>query len=337
MIDNKNQYINLYSTCKLVKGKKRGTITDLQRNRIELVPNELIDIIETFNHKKISDIYINGYSSSDLALIEEYLDFLVDNEVIFLSMDISNFRSHEEVYAVPKKLLSAIIDIDANRSYNIPEAIQKIDAIGCDNLQIRFYDYVIPPDKLAKIVSLFCNTSYRYIEVLLPYAEQYMEEYQQILSSNNRISLVYLHSYSQADKIIEKEGVRYIYTSEKIVSSDFCGYIMPFYFDISPSTYYLGEQYNTCLYKKIAVDVHGIIKNCPSMKYGFGKIDTVNIEEIITTPKFRRFWDITKDKISVCKSCEFRKICTDCRAYQTEDTLYEKPKHCDYDPEHPNW
>ena len=334
---NDNSYIHLYSSCKLVKGKKRGTITDLQRSRVELVPNELIDIVIQFNGRKISDIKTSRYSIDDIKIIEEYFQFLIEKEIIFLSKEKTSFYTSNEIYETPKQIISAILDVDKNSTYKLSEAIKKIEMLGCDNVQIRLYDYKVNPKKLGKIVSVFNNTSFRYVEFLLQYEPKFISDFQKIFKQNNRVYLVYFHSYKGQDKIEDVDSIKYIYTSEKIVSSDFCGYILPFYFDISPITYYIGEQYNTCLYKKIAVDVEGNVKNCPSMKNNFGHIGITNLNEIITSSDFTKYWNITKDKISICKSCEFRKICTDCRAYLNENELYEKPKRCDYEPSQPNW
>lgn len=47
---------------------------------------------------------------------------------------------------------------------------------------------------------------------------------------------------------------------------------------------------------------------------------------------------ITKDKVSVCKDCEFRYICTDCRAFvSSPDDPYSKPAKCSYDPYTATW
>ena len=47
----------------------------------------------------------------------------------------------------------------------------------------------------------------------------------------------------------------------------------------------------------------------------------------------KKYWFINKDKISVCQDCEFRHVCTDCRAYiENPEDLYSKPLKCGYDP-----
>ena len=51
------------------------------------------------------------------------------------------------------------------------------------------------------------------------------------------------------------------------------------------------------------------------------------------TPEFKKVWSVNKDQIKICRDCEFRYMCSDCRAY-TEDPkdIYSKPLKCGYDP-----
>ena len=89
---------------------------------------------------------------------------------------------------------------------------------------------------------------------------------------------------------------------------------------------------------KVSVDQNGNIKNCPSMKETFGNIKDTTLSEAIEKPGFKKYWDINKDKIHVCKDCEFRYICTDCRAYvEDPEDILSKPLKCGYNPYTGEW
>jgi len=66
----------------------------------------------------------------------------------------------------------------------------------------------------------------------------------------------------------------------------------------------------------------------------YGNIFEDDLLKIVSEKEFQKMWGITKDKIDVCKVCEFRDICTDCRAFteSAEDQLLSKPLKCGYDP-----
>ena len=53
---------------------------------------------------------------------------------------------------------------------------------------------------------------------------------------------------------------------------------------------------------------------------------------------FKEKWGISKDHISVCRDCEFRYACSDCRAYlENPEDAFSKPLKCGYDPYSGKW
>jgi SPASM domain peptide maturase of grasp-with-spasm system len=79
-------------------------------------------------------------------------------------------------------------------------------------------------------------------------------------------------------------------------------------------------------------------KNCPAISQSFGNIKNTTLEEALALKDFKKYWNITKDQIDVCKDCEFRHVCTDCRAYvEDPENQYSKPLKCGYSPYTNEW
>jgi hypothetical protein len=58
----------------------------------------------------------------------------------------------------------------------------------------------------------------------------------------------------------------------------------------------------------------------------------------INNDNFKTLWSINKDSTLICRDCEFRYICTDCRAYLMDpDLINSKPLKCSYDPYLAKW
>ena len=129
------------------------------------------------------------------------------------------------------------------------------------------------------------------------------------------------------------------FSPQQIHNEQCCGVISPLYFSMSMATFLEAQRYNTCLHKKISIDRKGRIKNCPSMATNFGSIASTSLEEVLQKTKFREFWEVTKDQTAICKDCEFRYICTDCRAFAApkQGQLYGKPSKCSYNPYEAKW
>ena len=69
------------------------------------------------------------------------------------------------------------------------------------------------------------------------------------------------------------------------------------------------------------------------MPQSFGNIKDTTLAKAIEKQSFKDFWHINKDKIDVCKDCEFRYICTDCRAFiKDPQNIYSQPAKCGYNP-----
>ena len=74
------------------------------------------------------------------------------------------------------------------------------------------------------------------------------------------------------------------------------------------------------------------------MAKSFGNIKDITLAEALRHKDFTAYWNITKDRTAVCKDCEFRYICTDCRAYlEKPEDMYSKPLKCGYDPYTTTW
>ncbi len=69
------------------------------------------------------------------------------------------------------------------------------------------------------------------------------------------------------------------------------------------------------------------------MSQSFGNIKDTTLKKALDHKDFKKYWNITKDQIEVCKDCEFRYVCTDCRAYkENPEDDYSKPLKCGYNP-----
>jgi SPASM domain peptide maturase of grasp-with-spasm system len=91
--------------------------------------------------------------------------------------------------------------------------------------------------------------------------------------------------------------------------------------------------FNGCLNRKISIDATGQIRNCPSMSKSFGFADEQRLAAVLEDADFLAAGRIRKDDIEVCRECEFRYICSDCRAYIEDPTnQLSKPLKCGYDP-----
>jgi hypothetical protein len=74
------------------------------------------------------------------------------------------------------------------------------------------------------------------------------------------------------------------------------------------------------------------------MEHVYGNIRDTSLLEVVMYKNFCSLWNITKDKIDVCKDCEFRYACEDCRHHiKDKQNICSQPSKCQYNPYIAKW
>jgi SPASM domain peptide maturase of grasp-with-spasm system len=342
---NENKYFNLFADCIPVKGLKRSTICDLGRSEIYFIPNQLYEILQKTYSNTILDILEYYNIDRDDLILEEYFEFLINNELGVWVDDISQFPQIENKWDSPAIISNAIIDVKVKK-HDFNTIFNQLEGLGCEDIQIRFYE-ITNINYLDEILEHLRLSSIKSVELFIPYDSEISSSKSLILLTRNhpRLSLICIHGSPKNDVVTHKEFVtlegmgRIYFIKEKILSAKSCGQINPMSFSYETiHDFFENKNFNGCLNKKISIDKNGDIKNCPSFTTNYGNVENVSLKMVVENKKFQTYSSITKDQISICKNCEFRYICTDCRAYiEDPNDLYSKPLKCGYNPNTNKW
>jgi len=336
MRDNPDLYINQFATCKTVKGYAKSVIIDFDRERYYNMPNEFINILQRYEGKKLKEI-MDDYSVSEFDSIEQGLNLLYTKELIFYSSKpkANTFPNIPDVYFSPCQIENVIIDINDNSTHDYNLLAEKLNPFLLKALQLRFYSkHSI--NELATILSVFKDSNIGSIEIIIPH-DNSNETLLNALTDNNKLTFVYQYK-SAVEEVSYHKQCTFVKIKESIDSQESCGQVSIGNFTCNKKLFLEGHHRNTCLNKKLSIDCNGYIKNCPSMPCQFGKYYEVDISEVINNTSFVNYWGITKDDINVCKDCEYRYMCTDCRAYLKQpNNIYSQPAKCNYNPYISKW
>lgn len=336
------KYFNLFSDILITKGANRILISDLQRNVSELQPLELLEIIEELKTKSIEET-LEAYEDESKEIVQEYLDFLLEKEYGFItsgSWD-NNFLPLAYDFHSSNQLNDIYIELEDIAILNsIKDSIE--------NLAIKhvviYSSKVLSLSDFYEIDSHFDHSTIESMEIFSSFNQGIDEAFLQNLDSNTKriYHLVFYNCkkvpFEVAD--IYKFAVNFSDQDLKITS---CGKVDLKYFNTNISKVLEAINHNSCLYKKIGIDKNGNIKNCPAMPQSFGNIKETTLEKALHLPDFKKYWNLTKDEIEICKDCEFRNICTDCRAFTERTQLNKagldisKPLKCGYNPYTSQW
>lgn len=99
------------------------------------------------------------------------------------------------------------------------------------------------------------------------------------------------------------------------------------------------KSHNSCWFGKVAITNEGDVLPCVFARDQIaGNVKDQNLKEIVEN-NILKFWNLTLDQIDVCKDCEYRYLCHDCRpwAYGFTGNLNSKSPRCTYNPYTGKW
>lgn len=329
--------LKLFANCILLKGATRAVICDLQRSNYHLIPMSLFDLFD----EDMLKLNFNIYNKQQKSILYEYVEFLTANELAFTisQNELELFPKLSLEWDYPSKITNIIIDIKHGK-IDLSNIISQIEDLRCYYLQFRFFRPV-QMDEIISIGNLLFDSLIHGFEALIPNADTVDE-----VALTNIVNLfpklknliVYNHPEEKEVCITSDNVGGVFFINSNISSAMHCGVIHPAYFAINIETFTESQHHNSCLNRKISIDVDGEIKNCPSLAKSYGNIKDTKLIDVVNNPEFQKVWHIKKDEITKCKDCEFRHICTDCRAYlENPEDRYSAPLKCGYNPYTCEW
>ena len=341
---NLNSYMHLHADCIPVKGANRSAIYDLTRSELIFFPTEYYEVLEYLTSDKIGCLLGKLECGEEKRYVIEFIEFLEQNEIIIFLKDSTMFPVIKECWDIPAVIQNAIIDVDTIK-HDFNKIFDQLDKLGCLFIQIRSFSNLLKLEDAHHILSSSHHKSIQSIELILKYDPNILDEaYIKLIENQPNISNLTIHSSPQERILIvdygcDEESGRYIkkeihFVSQLIDSQIHCGAISIKNLNApSVDNFFENKLFNGCLNRKVSIDAYGEIKNCPSMPLSYGNIQDTHLDVAIEKAGFKDKWKIVKDQINICKDCEFRYICSDCRAYvENPGNMYSKPLKCGYNP-----
>lgn len=101
--------------------------------------------------------------------------------------------------------------------------------------------------------------------------------------------------------------------------------------EMKSSYIYNNFFFHQCFSKKIYISSNLDVFPCVmERRVRYGNLRNDSLKQVLY--RNTHYATLTKDKITVCKSCEFRYACFDCRPDSLSMNFFEKPWYCTYDP-----
>lgn len=333
-------FLRLYENCVLVKGAKRSLICDLQNEVSYYVPNDIAEAVEALKHHPIEETISKMLVPDNI--LTRTVEFVLSNKLghVLAKKAIASFPPLSLEWDYPAEITNCIIDLNRKSDFDFHRIFLELEGLGCQDLQLRIYEDF----SILEIENVLIHAEMRMVKNIQLFVANNVnirdDEYLDLVTRYPRITALFIYG-SKKSEILTPDTVP-AYTVARIAEAiDFkksCGMVHPEWFVTTMEHFTESQKFNTCLNRKISIDEAGTIRNCPSIGKAFGNIRDVSLPEVIDMKDFRKLWDFSKSKISVCNVCEFRHICTDCRVFlEDPENINSKPLKCGYDPYTTQW
>lgn len=329
-------YFNLYPSTIITEGVKKSCVVDVEKSLHFQLPNSIGHFLNLNRTFDIPDIK-KTLTRSDFSILNNCISFLTNNSFAGLSEKPLYLTSHDitREFDVPFDFESIIID--ANTDKDLTEFIQALPQSNqVKSVQLRLF-FTPNYEYLIFLAEFFITNGFQNVELVMCFSH-FVKEDELLFIVNTytiAISRIIIMGCIEGKLLCHN---KLVYSNEVLKGKCHCGKISKNLFMTDIGSITKSQKYNTCLFKKIAIDHDGKIKNCPSMSQNFGNIKDTRLEEAVAHHDYKKYWNITKDKIEVCKDCEYRHICTDCRAYLKQaQNMYSQPEKCTYNPYIAKW
>jgi SPASM domain peptide maturase of grasp-with-spasm system len=312
-----SQVFKLFADCIPVKGFRRSAIYDLGRREYKFIPNILYEIIKEWEGKSIEAVK-NHYSGNE-ETIDEYFDFLLENEYIFWcdEQEVSNFPPLNLTWDYPGKISNAIIQLHAESALDINAIIAELSGLGCKDVildfetgpQITFIDELL--DTLSKF-------PYRSVDFFLPYSHALHDEalWRTRCDANLIMHRIIIYNSPVEKQLTSENKVmgNIIFSKQKEINYH---KVSKYHFVTNIPTFTEAQQHHLFFNRKVIVDAK--------------KWD-------INEEGFREKWFISKDQIAVCQDCEYRYMCIDSREPKKDrNNHWHFDSGCGYNPYTAKW
>lgn len=328
------KHIYLFECCILTKGHLRSIIIDTQRDNFYFIPNDLYSLLTEYQGEQL-ELMLEKGGKENKNVILEYIKFLIKNELIYLSDEKIPLSKISKEYNYPFPVQNVIIDLRSEMKVEMNQVLADLESLFTAHVQFRIYDNT--EQLFHEVIQCIGKNTFERIEIIVNYTDEatYMKMKEKA-ESNPYISVLKVYNYPE--KIKKINSSRLTLYNHSFSSHADCGAIDPDYFMTRLYHVIEGKGHNTCLYKKISIDENGYVRHCPSMKKNYGKYSKKNLLKALNDHEYLSKSNLTKKEINICKVCEFREICTDCRAHISDpEDIFSKPIKCKYDPYTATW
>lgn len=322
----------IFTDIYFIKGYTRCLLIDFTRSNTVFLPKAWHDLIHKIEQK--SRVELNILQDQEKI----FFDFLAENDYIFFidEKSFQNFPAISNEWDYPSLVSNCSIILDEFSCDNLNLAFQKLISLGCLHYNLRV-NKIFNPKEIIEFLNLirslpifsisiqFENALNLSKEILIPY-----------ISASFKIKSIVIFNASFNHSELINSSYIYITKSNFLPNSG----MSPEFLSFTRELFTESLHYHSYFNRKLVIDKGFQIKNF-SAQSSLGNIliiDKTELEKIVQSENFQKYWYVLKDETAVCRDCEFRYSCVDDRIPKKNKKGYWfHESECNYNPYIAKW
>jgi SPASM domain peptide maturase of grasp-with-spasm system len=286
-----------------VKGSERSVIYDLSRQKLRFIPNSLYELIRQFEHTPFREVRTT-FSGEDLDIFDQYLAFLVQEDVGFFTDTPELFPALPLDWHTPGIIQQAVVQY-AFAAYDIREVVQALHALHCRHLELRL-SQVTHVDDLHRLMRLMDGKIFKSVSVFIGYSPVLtVQEVEALFANYGKIASIIVYNAPFAYNSSQYTNT-VLYTECDFEQSKFREHFPTDYYIVNVEYFTEAQRYNPYYNKKVCIDASGAIKNCLLQSHSFGNVNTTSLQTVVTQTDFQELWHAAPDTIEGVRDSELR-------------------------------
>jgi SPASM domain peptide maturase of grasp-with-spasm system len=292
----------LYSHNIAVKGNEKSAIYNFKKGVLNYIPNTLYDILSEMKQKQIGEILDDFTDEDDRETFEEYLAYLRESQFGFYTSNPENFVEMPLDFEAPEHITACVLEF--NKEIDYRSLVSELSDLLCKDLEIRVERSNVDFRGIKRLIELLRNTTVRAICIYIEHDDTL--EHNSLVklhSDHSKIETIYV--LDAPDKLIEKSNgdIDYLkYKADTVFNAAFPSDKL----FVSRKFFLMAYNYHPYFYKRVEINQRGDVKNCLMHDAEFGNILTHKLTNIVKSPDFTKWWNVSNDKITDFKGNELR-------------------------------
>ncbi|MDR2906869.1 MAG: grasp-with-spasm system SPASM domain peptide maturase [Bacteroidales bacterium] len=332
----KKDYFISHKEAIPVKGYTRSIIYDLPRRKVDFIPNDLYFLIIQNDGNSLAKITSKYKGAENKKVIESYFDFLFEKEYAFLADKTfaKNFPNINLEWDYPAQITNAIVDFSKSKNNAIKKMLQVIENFGCRHVVL----YLKESKQLEWVYLCATQSLFQSIEIWLDEKDGNTINFVINFLQDKQHRFVRINIVSSVLKTIKCSTSTIVTVNKNPFKEQLIFEAKTKNFIVNIDFFTEAQKHNPFFNRKLYIDKGGFVKNALEHQSSFGHVLYDDIDKIIKSKKFQKYWTVSKDKIQVCKDCEFRYMCMDSRIPQkVANNQWLVLGECTYNPYIAKW